>query len=95
MAKRQQINTEVMVHLACEVAREQAETGVISADGYSGEPCVHVAPDSLQEVTPVDGWVWEFLGDYDSPHQASVTIDDVRFFALFTDEEKAEALSDD
>lgn len=93
MTEKRTINIKLMVRLAHEVAHEQAETGVISADAYNSGPCVHVVHGSLQEVAPVSDWVWTDRSNDVNPHNASVMVDGVEFFAIFTDEEKAEALS--
>jgi len=85
------IDKELVIMLAHMVAREQHDTAILSIYAYNGKPSVQMSQyDGLIQIARPCDWTW---ARHDERHEASVTVSGVKFFALFTDEEKAEALA--
>jgi len=89
------IDKELVILLAHMVAREQADTAILSIHAYEGKPCVQMSQSGgLQQIARPRDWAWVDRGKLERAWDASVTAGGVKFFAIFTDEEKAQALGE-
>ncbi len=97
MADKQKrpMNIELLKDLARQFMPEYRETGLISIDVRGGMPSVYVDPGALSEVASPGAWTWATRREKSAnPWGASVIIDGVLFYALFTDDERAAAMAD-
>lgn len=91
--EKRKVNVERMVKMARAFAKEYEETGVLDVVAYSYKDCpgVQVSHTQLDTVSPIETWTWSELGARcDNPWHASIVVDGVEFYAIFTDKEHAE-----
>lgn len=91
------IDVDLAIAMVKQFAQEYKETGLTGLSVLAnGRPGVQVEHESLPGVASPDAWKWaERNRPGFDPWRAHVVVDGVEFLALFTDEEKAEVLSDD
>ncbi len=87
--KKREMDLSKITQVAKWFDAEYASTELIS---IKPGPTVHVKHPGLSEIAPIEDWAWELIGrdDDDIPWEASVTVDGICFFALFTDGERSE-----